>query len=262
MNREETLSYLSKHEILPASKFGQNFLCNESIISSIIEVSDIKPGDKVLEIGPGTGALTRRLVGIGADVTAVEIDHKLASALKEDLPEANVIDMDFLKLEDYEAGSYDHAISNIPYYVMTPIMCKLMTDLSNARGMTFMVEEAATARIDADVGSKQYGPLAVMCRTFGEYKKEFVVGRDAFVPMPHTVSCVITLKRNNDFIIARDYLKFVEKCFSQRRKKMVNSCPEVKEALEKLGADPNIRAESVDHKLFQRLFAEIDGIML
>ena len=139
MTREEVNSYIVNHGILPELKFGQNFLCDETIIDSIISVSDIDSDSNVLEIGPGIGALTRPLVSLGANVTCVEIDKRLAQYISEDLESINVIASDYTKLTNYNESSFDYAISNIPYYVMTPIIIKLLSDLPNCKKMTFMI---------------------------------------------------------------------------------------------------------------------------
>lgn len=256
MNREEVLSYIDSHGILPELKFGQNFLCDEEIISSIISLSEIKNSSKILEIGPGIGALTRPLADLGADVTCVEIDKRLAQYISEDLPSVNVLTSDYTKLSNYEEDSYEYAISNIPYYVMTPIIVKLISDLSNCKKMTFMIEEEALRRIDAPVGSKQYGPLAVLCSCYGTIKKEFNVPRTAFVPQPHTLSCVISLTRV-DGVPDSGFASFVTRCFSNRRKKVTNSVPEIKPLLSKYGLPDDIRAEKIEPKIFASIYSDL-----
>ena len=264
MNREEVISILNTNEILPANKFGQNFLCDEDIIDRILEVSGITEEDKVLEIGPGIGALTRKLSEMGTELTAVEIDHKLASFLKEDLPSVNIIRSDYLKLTDYGENDYSCAISNIPYYVMTPIIIKLVTDLKNSRKMTFMIEEEAFRRIDAPVNSKQYCPLSIMCSLYGDIKKEFSVPRECFYPMPHTTSAVITLTRKDSGIYPDNgFYDLLVKCFSQRRKKLINNCPLVKEPLIGMGKDPDrVRAEDLKPSEYAVIYGKIRDLML
>lgn len=233
MYRDEVKNIMNTFEILPEQKFGQNFLCDEKIIDSIIEVSGICEGSTVLEIGPGIGALTSRIQEITQDYTCVEIDKRLASFLRENVIKENVkiIDSDFLDLQydEYKRDKrYDYIISNIPYYVMTPIMKKLITDNFDCKRMTFMVEEAAVNRIIATPGNKNYGPLAVLSSNFGNVKKEFNVPAESFIPRPHTLSSVITINNSvnnvNMFVNNNQlYLQFVDACFSQRRKKLTNS---------------------------------------
>ena len=264
MNREEVISILSTNEILPANKFGQNFLCDDKVIDRIIEASEIEKGDKVLEIGPGIGALTEKLSGMGADLTAVEIDLKLASYLTEALPDVDIIRSDYLKLSDYGEDNYSYAISNIPYYVMTPIIIKLITDLKNTKKMTFMIEEEAMRRIDAPQNTKQYGPLSIMCSLYGDVKKEFSVSRECFHPKPHTTSAVITFTRkDNGFYPDSGFYDFLSRCFSQRRKKLINNCPFVKDALKDMGKDPDrVRAEDLCPSEYATIYGKIHEIML
>ncbi|MCQ2532493.1 MAG: 16S rRNA (adenine(1518)-N(6)/adenine(1519)-N(6))-dimethyltransferase RsmA [Saccharofermentans sp.] len=261
MNREETITYINNHGILPESKFGQNFLCDEDIIEAIVDLVEAGPDDKVLEIGPGIGALTREFVNNGIDITAVEIDKRLAQYLSEEGFNIIVSDYTKLKVEDYEPTKFTTAVSNIPYYVMTPIMIKMMSDLTNCRKMTFMVEEAAIDRIDAKVSTKQYGPLAVISKVYGDFCKEFVVGSGSFVPAPHTTSAVITLTRRNGdtFVVDKAFADFVTKCFANRRKKLTNGVPEAKLALEELCIDSNVRAEALTPEQFKSIYAIINS---
>lgn len=256
MTREEVNNYIANHGILPELKFGQNFLCDETIIEDIISASEIESHSKVLEIGPGIGALTRPLVEMDSDITCVEIDKRLAQYLSEDLPSVNIITSDYTKLNDYNGESFEYAISNIPYYVMTPIIVKLLSDLPNCKKMTFMIEEEAMRRIDAPVGTKQYGPLAVMCSCYGTVTKEFNVPRTAFVPQPHTLSCVITLQKV-DGIPSKDFASFVNRCFSNRRKKLTNSVPEVKPLLAKYNLPEDIRAEKIEPQVFASIYKDL-----
>lgn len=262
MNREEVLQILKENRLLPESRFGQNFLCDEDIISDIISCSGIKEGDKVLEIGPGIGALTRPLSVMDISLTVVEIDKRIVSYLETLGLDAEIISSDYLKLKDYRPESYDIAISNIPYYVTTPIIKKLIEDLSSCRKMTFMVEDDALQRIMAEPKTKQYGPLAVIMNTFGRIKKEFTVPGSCFYPAPNTLSSVITLEKVNDVNVSSAFSDFVSLCFSQRRKKLLNNLSShgkesVLFALEKNGLSPDCRAEELSFDLFLKLYNDI-----
>lgn len=267
MNRETVIRLLEQNEILPANKFGQNFLCDDEITSRIVEVSGIEPGDNVLEVGPGLGALTEKLIKKGCSVTAVEIDHKLADLLPKTIgdPNLRVIDCDFLKVSDIDLSSFDHAISNIPYYAMTPIMMRIISEMSNIRTMTFMVEDEAINRIAAKPKTKQYGPLSVLCSAFGTVKREFTVPKNCFYPMPHTTSAVITIKRHERSLVSPDkgFMDLVTLCFSQRRKKLVNNCPEAKPVLASLGLSPDtLRAEDLTAMQYLELYDAIRKDMI
>ena len=164
MNREKVLQIMKENDILPEAGFGQNFLCDEEMIDGIIEAAGIEPRDRVLEIGPGIGALTEPLSKMDISLTCVEIDKRLVSYLRTAFPDVKIIDSDFLKLKDYGAEGFDVVISNLPYYIMTDIMMKVFEEAVKARKIVYMVEEAALDRILSMPGSKSYGPLAVIDR--------------------------------------------------------------------------------------------------
>ena len=268
MNRNVVIHILESNELHAKTKFGQNFLCNEEIIKRIIEVSGVGPDSVCLEIGPGIGALTEPLSDLCSKLTAVEIDKELFSYLEKSLGDKVTLYLsDYLKLkkDDYVEEPFDHILSNIPYYVMTGIMKKLMVDCGNAERMTFMVEDEAIARIICEPSTKQYGPLAVLVGVYGSAKREFTVPSDCFYPMPHTTSAVITLSRiDRGFEISDDFCSFVEAAFSKRRKTLSNSLSAylstvsvkmpLKEALKTIGLEENIRAEVLKPLDFVELY--------
>lgn len=279
MKKDRVLEILKSNDLQAQSKFGQNFLCNDQITNRIVDVSDIRSDSRVLEIGPGIGALTETILcrsNGDMQYTAIEIDRGLASYLENDEfigQHAIIICSDFLKLDknDYvEYYDFDFVVSNIPYYVMTPIIKKLLIDCNSAEKMTFMVEADAIDRIVATPKSKQYGPLAVLCSVYGVVNKEFTVSSDCFYPMPHTLSAVITLTKkislneDDDFEITPGFASFVEACFSMRRKtlynclnnyfKMVSPKMPIISAIEKLGYSSKVRAEDINPNDFVELY--------
>ena len=268
MDKSEVIHILESNDLRAKTKFGQNFLCNEEIIKRIIEVSGVGPDSVCLEIGPGIGALTEPLSDLCSNLTAVEIDKELFSYLERSLGDKISLHLsDYLKLkkEEYVITPYDHVLSNIPYYVMTGIMKKLMVDCGNAVKMTFMVEDDAIARIICEPSTKQYGPLSVLVGVYGSAKREFTVPSDCFYPMPHTTSAVITLtKIERGFEITYDFCSFVEAAFSKRRKTLSNSLSAylssvdinvpLKDALRKMGLEENIRAEVLKPLDFVELY--------
>lgn len=267
MNREQVQNYLRMNSILPDSKFGQNFLCDDNICHQIVDICEVSSNDEVLEIGPGIGALTRILVEVAKSTTAIEIDLRLAEVLQNDseLSSLNLITSDYLKLSsnEYNASSYTKVLSNIPYYVMTPIMLKLLTECKNCDSMVFMVEDAAIARIIAQPGSKQYGPLSVLCNLYGEVTREFTVTSNCFIPAPHTTSAVISLKKNNNRLIDKGLIEFIEACFSMRRKKLTNSLnsycnnhniKNLNQTMEQMNIKSDIRAENLSPEQLYDLY--------
>ena len=258
MNREQVLQIMRENNILPEAGFGQNFLCDEKIISDIIKAADIRPGDKVLEIGPGIGALTGPLSEMDIDLTCVEIDKRLVSYLKKTYPDVNIIDADFLKLRDYGADKFDVVISNLPYYIMTDIMMKVFEEARNARKIVYMIEEAALDRILCESGTKSYGPLAAVSELYGDIWVEFKVPGTSFVPQPRTTSAVISF-RCYDNRPGKDLMDFIRKCFAKRRKTLANNLKgcdtdKFRTCLEGLGWDENVRAEVMEPCDFRDLY--------
>ena len=263
MNRETIKQIMQSEGILPQSRFGQNFLCDEEIIQRIVGLCDIRREDTVIEIGPGLGSITVPISELGVRFFTYEIDNGLADYLRSNLNNVTVINKDFLKVDSSEKQETDIVVSNIPYYIMTDIMKKLFGVYSHARKMVFMIEDDAIARIDCETGTKQYGPLAILCKLYGDYRFEFKVPHTAFVPQPHTTSAVISFTRKDTAdILSNDFVKFLNAAFSQRRKllkKNLSSYKEIEKAFEELGISENARAEELEPIAYSRLFKQLQG---
>ena len=261
MNRETIKEIMQSEGILPQSKFGQNFLCDENIIQSIVDLCEIKREDKVLEIGPGLGSITYPISELTDNFTCVEIDNGLARYLKENLQGINIINDDFIKHHFENTDSYDVIVSNIPYYVMTDIMKKLFAEFNMARKMVFMVEDEAIARIDCKPNTKQYGPLAILCTLYGSYNYAFKVPYTAFVPQPRTTSAVISFTREESAdILNPDFVRFLNSCFSMRRKLLKKNLSSIAKTevidgvFEELGISDTSRAEELEPYQFASLY--------
>ena len=259
MNRETIRNIMNDEGILPQSKFGQNFLCDETIIKEIVDLCGIKREDRILEIGPGLGSITYPISDLTDGLTCVEIDHGLAEYLSANISNAAIVNCDFLKYEN--CTDPDVIVSNIPYYVMTDIMKKLFGEFSKARKMVFMVEDEAIARIDCGPNTKQYGPLAILCSIYGTYNYEFKVPHTAFIPQPRTTSAVISFVRNDSAdILSPDFVRFLNSCFSMRRKMLrknlaqTSPSEKVSEAFIRLGLNENVRAEELNPNDFCGLY--------
>ena len=262
MNRENIKQIMQSEGILPQSKFGQNFLCDEEIISRIVDLCEIKREDTVVEIGPGLGSITYPMSELTDYLSCIEIDRGLAVYLQANLPGINVINKDFLKVDSKVMKQADVVVSNIPYYVMTDIMKKLFSEFSTARKMVFMVEDEAIARIDCEPRSKQYGPLSILGSLYGGYCFEFKVPHTAFVPQPHTTSAVISFTRKESAdILCPEFVKFLNTAFSQRRKllkKNLSSYNGLDKAFIELGISETSRAEELTPNEFTLLFKALN----
>ena len=264
MNRETIKEIMSNEGILPQSKFGQNFLCDEDIIQKIVDLCEINREDTVIEIGPGLGSITIPISELTVRFYAYEIDNGIAEYLKSTMNNVTVINKDFLKVDGSDIIDADIVVSNIPYYVMTNIMKKLFSDYSGARRMVFMVEDEAIARIDCTPNTKQYGPLAILCTLYGKYTYEFKVPHTAFVPQPRTTSAVISFSREESAdILSPDFVKFVNTCFAMRRKLLkknlssVFNAEAIDDAFNILGINGNARAEELKPEEFASLYKQL-----
>ena len=264
MNRENIRDILQSEGLLPQSKFGQNFLCDEVIIQKIVDLCEINREDIVLEIGSGLGSLTFPLSLKTDHLACVEIDKGLADHLSDTITNVKIFHQDFLKFERPENINLDVVVSNIPYYIMTDIMKKLFGEYSDARKMVFMVEDEALARIDCRPGNKQYGPLAVLASLYGDYKYEIKVPSTAFIPQPRTTSAVISFTRTKtaDYLTP-EFVRFLNTCFSMRRKMLKKnlasyaSSDSLSKAFEKVGISENARAEELKPDEFAKLYTEL-----
>lgn len=276
MNRQETLSLLSQFDIRPTRSLGQNFLTDDRIISRICEIAEITPDDLVLEIGPGIGGLTRELAHLAGQVIAVEIDRHVLPALESVLAAtANtvILHADALKT-DLAALAADwtgpvKVVANLPYYITTPLLEKILCELPGCSQLVMMIQDEAADRVMAQPGSKQYGPLAILAACFGETRRAISVPAASFYPKPGVDSCVIRINSNHQLqnFNYSSFLKFLENCFAQRRKTLVNNLKAagiksgpaalLPDFLAGLGLAGNIRAEMLGKDQFIALYQHL-----
>ena len=259
MNKQEVLSILDEYGFQAKKSLGQNFLCNEDVIGDILDLAQLDKTTTCLEIGPGLGALSEKAVLSAGTYVAVEIDTRFQQWLTKVITEngGTVIYKDYLQLkkEDLPDPSFapEVILSNLPYYVMTPIMLKVMKDFPSCRKMVFMVEEEALDRILARPGTKQYGPLSVVTELFGKKRKCFTVDSGSFYPAPNTLSAVIEITADEDGKWDPGIIGFTESAFALRRKTLVNSLSSggkyskesILSALKALGKKESVRTEEL-----------------
>ncbi len=241
---------LMKHSGLKFNKrFGQNFLVDKNIINKIVDTIDIKPGDSVLEIGPGIGAITGEIVSRGARLNVVEIDRGFVEILKTNFDTVNVIEGDILKTDLSFLTDGVKIVGNLPYYITTPIIMHFLESDINFSSLTFMMQKEVGERIAAEVGTKEYGVLSVISQMLSDVTLEFVVSPNSFIPKPNVDSIVVTFRKKEVPFNKDGVIKVVKAAFSSRRKTIKNSLSNhfdkelVNSALESAGIDPSIRAE-------------------
>lgn len=254
---------LSKYGFRFTKSLGQNFLIDGNIVRKIADVAEISEEDNVVEIGPGVGTLTEELALRAKKVVAVEIDEKLRELHKETLNIENVkviygdfLDLDLKKLTKEEFGDEDFkVVANLPYYVTTPIIEKLILAKVNLISITVMVQREVAKRLSAESGNKDYSSLSVFINYYTDCKYKFQVPSSVFMPKPNVDSAVVNLKMRKREEIDTEFLfKVVRASFNTRRKTILNSLSnsklnytkeEIKRALELSGIDERRRAETL-----------------
>ena len=244
-------------------KFGQNFLQDNNIIKKIADVASPTKEDIIIEIGPGGGALTTELVK-KTKVIAYEIDKELEETLNNKFKDDDIeiIFDDFLNRnikEDLNKYKYKniYVIANLPYYITTPIINKIISEKLDVKQMVLMVQKEVGERFTANVGTKDYGSITVFLNYYFNIKKEFIVSRNAFFPKPNVDSIIISLNKKELLQVDNQekLFKLIRDSFSQKRKTLKNNLKEydftkVEEVLDKYDLPHDIRAERIPIELF------------
>ena len=213
-------------------KYGQNFLKNKKVLIDIIDSIDVKEDDLVIEIGPGQGALTKYLKLYGCNLVCYEIDKDLKRYLDSFADnKTRIIYEDFLKanvLKDISNIKYNnlYVIANLPYYVTTPIIEKIIGDGISVKGMVLMVQKEVAYRFSARPGTKDYGAITVYLDSYFDIDLLFVVNRKDFDPSPNVDSAVVRLIRNNKEGLIKNrevFNKLIKDSFSMKRKNIKNN---------------------------------------
>ncbi|MBR2973203.1 MAG: 16S rRNA (adenine(1518)-N(6)/adenine(1519)-N(6))-dimethyltransferase RsmA [Clostridia bacterium] len=253
-----------------SKSLGQNFLINSGVIEDTVSGSGVSKDTNVLEIGPGIGTLTMALAKRANKVVAVEIDTKLLPVLDytlEDYDNVSIIHGDILKLdinelynEHFKSGKAK-VVANLPYYITTPIIMKLLEHRELFESITVMVQKEVAYRLAADEGSKDYSAVSIAVGYYAEPEIIVNVRPDDFCPPPKVHSAVIKLNiRENPPFTPEDekfFFKLVKAGFAQRRKTFINSVSssgiskaDAAAALSEIGLDENIRAEKISPAQF------------
>lgn len=238
----------------PRKRFGQNFLQDNHVIDQILKVSHLQKEDKVVEIGPGLGALTKPLLRHVSRLVAIEIDNDLQTPLNE-LPFAkeklNLIAADALTVDYNQWGPNLRILGNLPYNISTPLLFHLLNYCSSISDMHFMLQKEVVDRIAAQPGTKAYGKLTIMIQYYCEAEALFVVPPDAFFPKPKVDSALIRLtpysKSPYPPVDVGALEQLVGKAFAMRRKTLANNLKSMLNStqLSALGIDPLARPEQI-----------------
>ena len=268
---------LDRHGFKFSKSLGQNFLIDGNVVRKIVREAGITKEDYVLEIGPGMGTLTEELALNAKKVVAVELDRKLLPILDETLGAydnveiiyGDILEIDIKKLIDEKLGGGPvKLVANLPYYVTTPIIGKLLEEDLNLESINVMVQKEVADRMAAGLGSKTYGSLSVFVNFYTNPKVVVKVPKTVFMPQPKIDSAVIQLelKKNLPDIDRDQFFKVVKAAFSKRRKTIINSLStfgfdlekdQIRQALEKVGIKPEERAENISVEDFIKLSTEL-----
>ena len=245
-------------------KFGQNFLQDKNIIKKISNVSNPSSDDLIIEIGPGAGSLTEELVE-KSKVLAYEIDEDLRSTLEEKFKDKNIdiIFDDFLNRnikEDLKEYKYKklYVIANLPYYITTPIINKIIDEKINVEQMVLMVQKEVGERFSAQIGTKDYSSITVFLNYYFDIKKEFIVSKNSFYPKPNVDSIIISFSSKKEKLKVKDeelFFKLIKDSFKQKRKTLKNNLTgydftKVNEVLNKNNLPSDVRAENISLETF------------
>ena len=247
---------MSTHQ--PRKRFGQHFLHDRAVIERIVRAIGARTGERLVEIGPGLGALTGALIEAVARLDVIELDRDLAEHLERTydgderlrVHRADALDFDFARL--VEAGEKLRVVGNLPYNVSTPLLFHLLAHAEIVSDMHFMLQREVVDRLTAEPGGRDYGRLTVMVRLACTCERLFDVGSGAFTPPPRVNSALVRLRVRAEPAATLDdrptFERLVAHLFSQRRKMLRTSLRGRLDAhaLEALGIDPGARPETLD----------------
>lgn len=280
---EKTKSIMKLNNIKANKRFGQNFLIDDNILESIVKSASLTKNDLVIEIGPGLGNLTEYLLENAGYLLLVEIDSNMIDILKERFKEQSnytLLNEDILKINiDNVVKEIEQklnkkfnkikVVANLPYYITTPIIFKLLQDENSIDEIIVMVQKEVAERIVAKHKTKDYGILTLMVNYLGESKIELIVPNESFIPAPNVTSAVVKIVKNKKIKVESEELlfKLIHSSFAQRRKKMINSLESTKflnmtkSELEKLfikcDISLNSRAEELELKDYIKIINNI-----
>lgn len=268
-------SILDKHGFHFTKSLGQNFLIDDNILKKIVEAANLSKDDRVLEIGPGIGTLTRELGTLAHKVVAVEIDQRLIPILQETLAgfdNVSVIQGDILKIDLVELvhNSFDgkpfKVVANLPYYITTPIIMGILERGLPFESITVLIQKEVAQRMVASPGSKEYGALSVAVQYYTIPRSVAKVPASVFMPPPKVDSMIVTMERRKEapvFVEDRKlFFDVVHASFAKRRKTLLNNLISAKEILEgwtrqeieellwECGIDPQRRGETLNVEEF------------
>lgn len=244
-------------------KFGQNFIVDKNIIHSIIKKSEIDKDTLVIEIGPGAGSLTNALGEVAKNVIAYEIDESVKPILEKNIhSNTKIIYDDFLKrniLKDVKEFEYQklYVVANLPYYITTPIIIKLIEDKIDIDKIVVMVQKEVGNRFKARPNTKEYNSLSIFLNYYYNVEKILDVSKNVFIPKPNVDSIVVSLTKKEKTPLKNEelFFKLIRDSFKQKRKTLKNNLKgydldKIEKILKKHNLDLQVRAEALPIEIF------------
>lgn len=275
---EETKFLMKKYGITANKKLGQNFLIDENVIDTIVDSSNITRDDLVIEIGPGLGTLTAKLLEKAGKVICIELDDRMINILKDRFfmyENFEIINEDVLKVnlqklinENKEKGNIKNIkiVANLPYYITTPIIMKLLEEKLDVESITVMIQKEVADRLASIPGDKNSGAITYTVYYYSQAEKILTVPNTSFIPEPEVESEVIKLNiRKIAPVTVKDeekFFKLIKYAFMQRRKTLVNALQnsglfknkeQIEKLLEELKIDKRIRGEALTIEQFAEI---------
>ena len=275
---EETKFIMNKYNITASKSLGQNFLVDEEVVNGIVNNAEISKDDLVIEIGPGLGTLTSRLLEKAGKVVCIELDKRMVNIITDRFSlyeNFEVINEDVLKVnlkelikENLEKHNLKNAkvVANLPYYITTPIIMKLLVDRLGLQSITVMVQKEVAERLAEKPGGKECGAITYSINYFADSQIIIHVPNTSFIPTPEVNSAVIklTLLKEPRVKVKNEetLFKVIKASFMQKRKTLVNSLyngkildskQEIEQMLESFGIDLKIRGEKLSLEQFARI---------
>ena len=279
---EETKTIMKKYGIKANKDLGQNFLINNEVVENIINSSEVSEEDLIIEIGPGLGTLTKELLKKAGKVICIELDKKMIKILKErfiSYSNLEIINDDVLKVNLKELinkyKGHDNIkkvkiVANLPYYITTPIIMKLLEDKLDIESITVMIQKEVADRLIDIPGGKYTGAITYTIFYYCESEKIMEVPSDSFIPEPDVTSEVIKMKLRNKPAVEIENPKvmfmIIKSAFMQRRKTLLNALTNTQvfaskqeglKILKKLNLDENVRAENLSIQDYANIAKEI-----
>ena len=273
-SQKDMMYVLNTNNFKFKKKYGQNFIIDYNVINNIVDKSEIDKDTLVIEIGPGVGSLTYKLVQVAGFVICYEIDNTVKDILNSNLSGYDnycVIFDDFLKRnvnDDIRKYNYDKIaiVANLPYYITTPIITKIIEDKVDVSKMVFMVQKEVGDRFKAVPGQKEYNSLTIYLNYYFNVQKLMDVSRNVFLPIPNVDSIVVQFIRKDKLLDVDNpdlFFKLIKDSFKQKRKTIKNNLKNynlevINKVLNKNGYNLTTRAENIPENVFVELANELN----